>query len=149
MGWHIITDPTWVGPWVAERINGSHQPGGVCIGLSNDGLSLVAGVLYEQWNGRSIVAHIAIDGRITAAFLAAIFHYPFIHCGAEKIICPIASENARSIRLASHMGFVHEATLKDAQPVGHILLFTLTKSDCRFLGEKFLGKIRTTSPGCA
>lgn len=149
MGWHLSTDPEWIGPWVASRIGGTYQPGSVAIGLSRDGLGIVAGVLYEQWNGRSIVAHIAIDGRMTPAFVAAIFHYPFAHCGAEKIICPVASSNARSIALAESMGFSKEAEIKDADLRGDILLFTLRKSDCRFLGDKYGGKIRTRSPSRA
>jgi len=141
MGWHISTDAAWVGPWVAEQIGGSHLPGNVAIGLSKDGLGLVAGVLYEQWNGRSIVAHIAVRGRMTPSFLAAIFHYPFTHIGAHKVLCPVPSDNARSIRLAINMGFREEARIADAAPTGDILIFTLTKAACRFLEEKHLGKI--------
>lgn len=136
MGWHITTDPQWVGPWIASQINGSFSTGSVVIGLAKDD-GLVAGVLYEQWNGRSIVAHIAVTGRMTPAFVAAIFDYPFRVCGVQKIICPIPSDNARSIRLATNMGFAEEARITDAAPSGDILLYTITKSNCRFLEERY------------
>jgi L-amino acid N-acyltransferase YncA len=135
MGWHLTTGPD-AGAWVARQINGSYQPGCVAIGLKR-GDAFTAGVLYEQWNGRSIVAHIAVRGRMTPAFLAAIFDYPFKVCGAQKVICPIPSDNARSIRLATNMGFREEARIKDAAPTGDILLFTLAKSECRFLEDRY------------
>lgn len=141
MGWHLTNDPSWVGHWVMQQVGGTYQPGSTAIGLSNDGLGLVAGVLYEQWNGRSIVAHIAVRGRMTPAFLAAIFHYPFIHCGAHKVICPIPSDNLRSAKLAKNMGFIEEARIQDASPMGDILIHTLTKADCRFLKGKYASRI--------
>lgn len=135
MGWHISTGPD-AGEWVARQINGSYQPGSVAIGLSRFNV-FRAGVLYEQWNGRSIVAHIAVADRMTPAFLAAIFHYPFVHCGAHKVICPIPADNARSVRLATNMGFIQEARIADAAPTGDILIYTLTKANCRFLENKY------------
>lgn len=136
MGWHLITGPM-AGTWVAAQINGSYIPGASqAIGLERDG-SMVAGVLYEHWNGRSIVAHIAVSGRMNPAFLAAIFDYPFNVCGVQKVICPIPSDNARSIKLASNMGFREEARISDAAPTGDIILYTITKADCRFLRKRY------------
>ena len=140
MGWHLVTGAD-AGNWVAEQINGSYQDGTTAIGLKAHGV-FSAGVLYEQWNGRSIVAHIAVSNRMTPAFLAAIFHYPFIVCGAHKVLCPIPSDNARSISLATRMGFDLEARLRDAAPTGDILIFTLTKANCRFLKDRYGTKIK-------
>jgi RimJ/RimL family protein N-acetyltransferase len=79
--------------------------------------------------------------------LYAIFDYPFNICDVEKIIVPVASENAESLRLVKKMGFTEEARIKDAHPLGDIVLLTMLKKDCRFLGERY-GKrctIATTS----
>lgn len=145
MGWHIETSED-AGRWVANKIHGCCPYGACGIGLRQRG-NFVAGVMYEQFNGRSIVAHIAVEGRMTPAFLVAVFDYPFNVCDVNKVICPIPSENARSIALATNMGFHEEARILDAQPNGDILIYTLAKSDCRFLGEQYLGKIRT-HPAC-
>lgn len=148
MGWHITSGPR-VGSWVAERIAGSHcEEHSVAIGLLKNE-QIIAGVLYEQWNGASIVAHIAVDGPITPSFLAAIFDYPFNHCGVRKVICPIYPDNLRSIKLARNMGFIEEARIRDASPTGDLLLFTLPKEHCRFLGAPYIGKIRTNAARCA
>lgn len=148
MGWHLITGRE-AGEWVAKQIKGHYAPhNSVAIGLKRyDRFN--AGVLYEQWNGRSIVAHIAVAGRMTPAFLAAIFDYPFNVCGAHKVICPVPSDNIRSAKLARNMGFELEARIKDAAPTGDILIHTLSKADCRFLGTKYHGKIGTVAPARA
>jgi hypothetical protein len=138
MGWHITSGPE-VGRWVAAQIKGCsyHPDTAVTLGLWRDD-GFAAGVLYEQWNGRSIVAHIAVTGRMTPAFVAAIFDYPFNVAKVEKIICPVYSDNPRSAALASHMGFRCEAKITDAAPDGgDIQLFTLAKKDCRFLEARY------------
>lgn len=136
MGRNIVSG-AHVGFWVAQRIGGVFTPANsVAIGLEKDG-TLIAGIMYEHWNGRSIVAHIAIEGRMTPAFVGAIFDYAYNVCGAEKAIVPVGSHNVKSQKLVEHMGFSEEGRLKDAQPDGDIILYTLKKSDCRFLGEKY------------
>jgi RimJ/RimL family protein N-acetyltransferase len=117
------------------------------LGLLKNG-ELVAGVIYENWNQRSIFCHIAITGSMTPAFLAAIFDYPFVVCEAEKIIVPVGQDNEQSIRLVQNMGFKEEARLKDARPDGDLIFFTLNKTDCRFLGEKY-GKRLASSTSSA
>ena len=148
MGWNIIHGPT-VGHWVATHIDGSYRPGDVAIGLEHNGV-VVAGVLYENWNGRSIVAHMAIEGgRVTPAYIAAIFDYAFNVCGVHKVILPVSSANAKSQKFVEHLGFDREAAIEDAAPDGDILLFTMTRDKCRFLGDRFNGKIRTSSARAA
>jgi hypothetical protein len=146
MGWHLVTGPE-AGLWVATQIDGCYVPGTTAIGLKRDD-QFSAGVLYEQWNGRSLVAHIAVKGRMTPAFLAAIFDYPFNVCGAHKIICPIPSDNFASITLARKMGFRQEGRIKDAAPNGDIRIFTLARLHCRFLEDRY-GKKCARSPSRA
>ena len=132
----IVSGPH-VGHWVASKIKGTFCPDhATAIGLEKDG-ALIAGITYENWNGRSIMAHIAIEGRMTPAFVAAIFDYAFNVCGAEKAIVPVGSDNAKSRKLVENMGFREEARIKDGQPNGDIIIYTLAKRDCRFLGEKY------------
>ena len=129
------------GEWVARHINGVYHPeSSRAIGLARGGV-LVAGVIYENWNHRSIVCHIAVEGQMTPGYIAAIFDYPFNVCQVEKIIVPVGSENAESIRLVEHMGFEEEGRIKDAHPEGDIVLYTLARDACRFLAKKFQQRI--------
>lgn len=148
MGRHITQGPV-IGHWVAQRVRGQYfEANSQAIGLMKDG-KIIAGVIYENFNGRSVVAHIAIEGSINREFLYAIFHYPFTACGVEKIIAPVPGSNGKSIRLATNMGFWPEARLRDAHPDGDILLMTLEKADCRFLGDARYGKKFTIAAAAA
>jgi RimJ/RimL family protein N-acetyltransferase len=143
----VITSDHSAGHWVARRIFGGYfEERSRSLGLKRDG-KYVAGVIYENFNHRSFTCHIAITGRMTTAFLYAIFDYPFNICEVEKIIVPVVSENTESLKLVKNMGFTEEARIKDAHPLGDIVLLTMRKEDCRFLGERYGKKcaITTTS----
>lgn len=125
--------------WVAKRLRGAFAPTAVGIGLKKD--ELIAGVIYENWNHRSVTCHIAISGRMTPIYLAAIFHYPFKYLGVDKIICPVSQGNDESRKLVENMGFKEEARLKDAHPEGDIILYTMTLDQCRFIGERYENRL--------
>lgn len=131
----LTFDASVVGPWVVERGGGQWWPGrGTAIGkIGKDG-KLVAGVLYEDYNGANIVCHIAGEGNwATREFLNIIFDYPFNQLGVRRITAPNDSTNEQAIRLVTRMGFALESTLKQATPDGDLLLFVLFKDDCRFI----------------
>ena len=105
---------------------------------------MIAGVLYENWNRRSVICHISVQGLMTPAYLAAIFHYPFVYLGCDKIIAPISEANAESIEFVTNLGFQEEARLLGAHPDGSLLLYTMERQKCRFIGERY-GKRLTCS----
>lgn len=124
-----------IGHWTAQKLGmGFHNETMTAIGLVHDE-TILAGVIYENWNRRSIMAHIVVEGRLTRDFVHAVFHYPFEICGVEKVICPVAHSNTRSSGLAEHMGFIPEARLADCSPDGDVVLYTLRRRDCRFLRD--------------
>ena len=150
----IINDKNIVGPWVARKVNVFFHPEHCeAIGLEKNG-RIVAGVIYEGWNGVSCVCHIASEGRMTAVFLAAIFDYPFVHGGLKKIMAVIPSGNDKSISLVSKMGFRKECQILDVHPDGSLLIYTMSKEQCRFIGERYGHKLsadgqQRSSAGCA
>ena len=79
----IIYDAERIGPWVCERAGGTWIPGrGTAIGLERDG-EIVAGVLYEDFNGANVVMHVASDGTaqwMTPEYLRTLAtkEYPFL-----------------------------------------------------------------------
>lgn len=138
MVWNLVTGPE-VGRWIAERTDGSYsEDTASTLGLERDG-KIVAGVMYENWNGRSLVAHMAVQGKLTRRYIGAIFRYAYNQCGVEKVILPVSNKNDKSNRFVRHLGFREEARIRDAAPNnGDIILYTLKKSDCRFLGERYV-----------
>ena len=135
MAGNIVSGPE-VGHWVASKHGGNYaESTSQAIGLERDG-KLIAGVIYEGWNHKSIVCHIAIEGAVTRAFMKAVCEYAFHTCGAHKVIGPIPSDNEKAIKNAARIGFTEEARIKDAAPNGDIIMFTITADQCRFLGVK-------------
>lgn len=136
MGGRIVSGPA-VGRWVAMQMNGAFSPDtSTAIGFEDD-TGIKAGVIYENWNGKSLVVHLAIKGRITRAFLGAIFRYGFVTCGIEKAIAPVSSGNEKINSFVKKVGFIEEARITDAAPDGDIVLYTLKKADCKYLGEQY------------
>ena len=126
-----------IGAWVANRIEGKFDAEtSSAIGLQKDGQT-VAGVIYENWNKASIFCHIAIEGRLTKAYLKAIFDYPFNVCKVKKIIVPVVSSHVKSIKLVTNMGFTEEARITGGAVDGDIIFLTMTKENCRFLGVRY------------
>lgn len=141
MGGDIITGAP-VGAWVAGVLGrGYFAERSQAIGLVRDDIQ--AGVIYEDWSGRSIVCHIAVVGRLTSRYLAAIFDYPFNVCGVEKIIAPILSGNTKALRLVKNMGFVEEARVRFSDE--DLCVMTMTRQQCRFLEAKYVKKITSTA----
>lgn len=132
-----ITGKHIVGPWMARHLKMVWTyENSETIGFVNRG-EIVAGVWYEDTNSKSVMAHIVVKGWISRKFLWMIFDYPFNQLRVEKIICPVPENNERSISLAKKMGFVEECRLKKITSHGDLIFFTLTRNNCRFLGDRY------------
>lgn len=141
----IVTGKEKVVPWVAKKLFARFNAD-EGIGLEKDG-EMVAGVVYEDWNGASFVCHIVVQGVMTPSYLRAIFHYPFEYCGATKLIAPVPQSNEESVRFVRKLGFQEEARLLDAHPDGSVLLFTMKRDQCRFIGAKHGQRLTVASAG--
>lgn len=111
--------------------------GQTVIGLMRWG-RLVAGVLYEGFNGRNIWMHVAAEPGarwMTRDYLRACFAYPFKVCGVQRITGHVEESNAAARRFDEHLGFREEARLSGAAPDGgDVILYVMRREDCRFLG---------------
>ena len=137
----ITTDKDYVGPWIAKELDMVWTAeNSATIGLIKDN-ELIAGVWYEDFNGRSVTCHIVIKGQINRQFLTIIFDYPFVQLGVNKIIGPVKSNNLIAIKFDEKLGFKEEARLLDVFPDSDLIFFTMAKADCRFLGERYGKKL--------
>lgn len=151
MDFHRLRDPEWgrcvlidsisqaeLAAWLCGRLGMAHTSDLVCIGNRGADGEIIGVVGYEGFNGASIQMHTAGEGNwLTRQFLWAIFHYPFVVCKAKVAIAPVASNNARALRLNERVGFVVEHVIADGHPDGDLILMTMRPSACRFveLGE--------------
>lgn len=128
----------WV-MWKCDNAPDQWRPGqGAGIGLTEDG-DLIAGVLYEQYNGASVMTHIgAVDNAtwLCRKYLWTIFDYPFNQLKVRKILAPVGPTNKRSQRFVEHLGFTLESVIPEAHPDGDLLIYTMTKAQCRWLTLK-------------
>lgn len=134
MNGSVTFDVERIGPWVCARAGGTHIPGSSqAIGLERDG-ELVAGVLYDQFNGRSVCMHVAADvpDWVSRKFLRLCFDYPFNQMGVNKVVGLVDSTNTRALSFDMHLGFVEEARLSDAGKEGDLVILTMTKEQCRW-----------------
>jgi hypothetical protein len=125
-------------PFVQSLIPGLAANDGMrAIGLRRNG-ELVAGAVYEGFNGRNMWVHLAgLPGRcwLNRRFLQAGFHYPFVLCGVDRLSGYVNASNTDARRFDEHVGFHEESRLKGAAPDGgDVILYVMWRQDCRFLG---------------
>lgn len=136
-----------IAEWVARRIDGFHRnPEAKAIGVIKGG-RVVAGVVYERYNGLHLEASIAAEpgsGWADRKTLFGLFHYPFgtLQCQAISAIVSVA--NLPSLNLVTKMGFEPEALIKfAAHDGGHLAVMKMYRENCRWIGH---GKRKAEGP---
>jgi RimJ/RimL family protein N-acetyltransferase len=136
----IVPDqPDRVGQWVARQIDpfvrfAVHT----AIGLEENG-GLIAGVVYEGYNGANIQMHVAAHPGcrwLNRQFLHFAFWYPFVQLDCARVTGLVPDDNAEARVFDEHLGFVLEARLKEAHPTGDLLVYRMFRRDCRWLNLK-------------
>jgi len=132
--------------WVAAQTN-EHGNFGAAVGIGwgREG-RLVAGVVFNEFNGVNIQMHVASDGSrhwMTRQYLWTCFDYPFNQAKVKRITGLVGEGNWQARRFDEHLGFVLEATLEGAHPTGNLLIYRMWKADCRFLREPYAKPIRS------
>jgi hypothetical protein len=127
-----------VARWVAKRIEGmTVSPGAKALGVAIDE-RIVAGVVYEQFNGVHCTVSIAAvpgSGWADRRTLAALFGYPFEQLDCTAISVTIPMSNLPSLNLATGLGFKPEAIIAFAAPDGGpLVVLKMFKDTCRWLG---------------
>lgn len=141
----IVTTPDTV-EWVAKQTNSSGNFG-VCQGIGiKEGDRFIAGVVYNDFNGICINAHMASDKSkrwMTRGFLWLIFYYPFEQLGVERVTIGYGEKNWEAGRLNRHLGFTKEAILERAHPDGRLIVCRMFKEECKWLrlGKRYEQKM--------
>lgn len=132
-------------PYFAKLLDFAPSNMAQCIACVDDH-GPIAGAIYDGYNGKSIAAHIAIvEGKVPSRlWYGAIFDYPFNRLGVHKILGQVASNNARARALDEHFGFVLEGVIKDYSNDGDLILYTMTKEQCRVLNSPRWNKTSET-----
>jgi RimJ/RimL family protein N-acetyltransferase len=134
--WTIISNPARVFGFVQQYVPIYATGGMQGIGLEKDG-ELVAGVLYEGFNGVNTWMHVgATPGKrwMTKDFLRAAFRYPFVQLGCQRVSGYVEAHNMAARKFDEHLGFEQEAVLKGAaSDGGDVILYVMPREQCRYV----------------
>lgn len=103
-----------------------------CLDENNE---LLAGTVYDHYNSSVVSAHILVRGMPSREWWVAIFDYPFNVLGVNKIIGQVSSTNSMAQKLDEHFGFVEEARISGYYPDGDLIVYTMTRDQCKFLND--------------
>ena len=83
--------------------------------------------------------HVASTSKyfLTRTFLNVVFDYPFNQLGCKKIIATVNSDNEKARNLNEKLGFVLECKIIDAVKSGDLLIYTMNKDNCKFIGGTY------------
>jgi RimJ/RimL family protein N-acetyltransferase len=128
----IISNPARVYSFVCQYVPVNVVSDMQGIGLERDG-ELIAGVLYDSYNGQNVWMHIgAMPGThwATREFIFTVLYHPFITMGCRRVGAYIESSNTVARRFVEHVGFKVEATLsRAAHDGGDITLYVMWRED--------------------
>ena len=134
----IVSDPARVWEFCRQYTPIPMVAGMKGLGLERDG-ELIAGVVYEGWNGVNIWMHVAAEpGKrwLTKDYLRYCFYYPFVELGCKRVSGYVEASNEQARRFDEHLGFQQEAILKGAATDGgDVILYVMRREDCRFLED--------------
>jgi RimJ/RimL family protein N-acetyltransferase len=131
----LYGDSDAVKQWMSLRFGGPAAPPFCSTIAQVDDGELQGAVWLENYNGRSVTAHIVGQGRrwLTRRFLEDVFHYVFVVLGCRKVIGIVREANRHARQFDEKLGFRLEASIADADPEGALLIYTLRHEDCKFL----------------
>lgn len=103
--------------------------------ISRDNGQLAGGVIYTDYNGHSITAHIAGFTRnwLCPDLLWVMFHYPFVQLDCKKIIGQVPSYNHRALAFDYKLGFKYVTTVPEVFKNGDLVIISMGRDDCRWL----------------
>jgi RimJ/RimL family protein N-acetyltransferase len=112
----IFDDKDRVGSWVAEQVQFLAPLGGYyAMGAELNG-EIVSGAIIQSWTNHNAIAHLAVSKptKLLSELLDHVFVYVFSQLGLKRLTVFVDADNAKSLKLTSHLGFVDEAILEAA-----------------------------------
>lgn len=132
----IVSDPARVYSFCKQFIPIPVVSGMKGLGLEKDG-ELIAGVVYEGYNGTNVWMHVAAEPGarwMTRDYLRYCFYYPFIELGCKRVSGYVEASNTEARRFDEHLGFKREAVLEGAATDGgDVILYVMRREDCRYV----------------
>ena len=120
--------------WAENKIGlGSFGSDARAIGRRRDRKLVAVAVfgLFEPWGCE--VAFAAERHWFCRDYTAAVFAYPFLQLGVERVTCRVAANNRPARMLVRALGFVPEGRQRRLDPENDRLMFGMLRSECRWI----------------
>lgn len=106
-----------------------------CISRVGAAGKLLGGVIFQNYQLRSVVLHVASWGPnwLSADILWMIFDYAFNQLGVEKVLGFVPSNNEKALQFDLKVGFQEETRIKDVVPGGDLVVLYMYRKNCRWL----------------
>jgi hypothetical protein len=128
--------------WVAKQTNEFGNFGcAVGIGVQRfvgPHWEIVAGVVYNEFNGVNINMHVAaLPGVLWAKpeYMKVFFDYPFNQAKVQRVTGLVGEGNLSARKFDEHVGFVLETTLERAHPTGRLLVYRMFREECKWVSN--------------
>ena len=122
--------------WCAKRLD-EYGNFGAAVGFGvEDGGKLVAGVVFNDYNGANMNMHVCSDGTrrwMTRELLWMVFDYAFNQAKVKRLTGLVGEKNEQAKKFDEHVGFTLETTLERAHPDGQMLVYRMFREDCKWL----------------
>jgi RimJ/RimL family protein N-acetyltransferase len=124
--------------WVANEYGVCGTEFTAAIGLERDG-ELVSVTGYNHFNGKSCHVHYFLKkgAYVPRRYVWFVHYYPYIQNGLNMMIAIVSSTNIAIIRLAKNLGYSYNYTIDNADMNGDLVIYTMTRDRCRFLGGRY------------
>ena len=133
----IVTDQARIEDWVRARKCDADLTDWAGVATEDAQGVIRCAVIFNHPTYRNINGHIVSDGSrrwASREFIWAMFHYPFIQLGLNRITAPIASSNLEARRFVERLGFTFEGALREFYPNGDSQIgYGLLRKDCRYV----------------
>jgi hypothetical protein len=124
---------------IGARVDHAFSPlNSSCIARVTPEGKFLGGAIYSDYTGAGGSAHIhaVIDDRrcLTRPFLYLVFSYPFDQMMVKKLFAPVRRSQESVFKFCHRLGFKPEAGVTDVFPGDDMILMSMYRSDCKFLG---------------
>jgi|TARA_R110000823_G_scaffold283371_3_gene401568 L-amino acid N-acyltransferase YncA len=120
----VFDDKDRIGDWVAERV-GQLSPWGsfYAMGAELKG-EIVSGLVLNNFTDSSATVHLAVSipTKTLSELLNHAFCYAFEDCKLRRLTGLVEENNAKSLKIIRHIGFVDEGVMQQAGTGGQDII---------------------------
>jgi RimJ/RimL family protein N-acetyltransferase len=127
-----------IGAWVAQQVGqGADWGSFYALGVVS-GDDVIAGVVFNNFNGANATCHIAIARytRLVPAMVQAACKYAFNFAGLKRLTGMVPSNEPQVLAFDKHLGFEEEFVMKDGAPGADMHVLVMWPDTCRWLRKE-------------